>query len=123
MNIPELHMIQTKMESIPALHLSIPSPFGDNKVLSALVEIHPQPNQRMYIEIWGALPAFDITTLPEQRAKFASGYVTYPHNKLESYRTFCDNLAKVIAASPVFTNGIREMLTLHMNVQGFQSEE
>lgn len=123
MNIPELHMIQTKMESIPALHLSIPSPFEDNKVLSALVEIHPQPNRQTYIELWGTLPAFNSSTLPEQRAKFASGYVSYPHDKRESYRDFCNNMAKVISESPVFTDGIRTLLALHRDAQHFRAEE
>lgn len=126
MNTPELHVIDTKMETIPALHLSIPSPFENNKVLSALVEIHPQPNRQVYIELWGPLPAFEFTTLfttlPEQRAKFSSGYVTYPHDKRETYRDFCDNMAKVISESPVFTDGIREMLALHRDAQRFRTE-
>lgn len=123
MNIPEIHMFPTKIESIPALHLSIPSPFEANKILSALVEVHPQLNRQMYIELWGTLPAFDSTNLPEQRAKFASGYVTYPHDQLEGYREFANNLAKIISESPVFQDGIREMLVLHRNAQQFHSEE
>lgn len=123
MNIPELHMIQTTMETISALRLSIPSPFEDNKILSVLVEIHPKPNRQVYIEIWGSLPAFNSATVPEQRTIFSSGYVTYPHDKLETYRDFCNNMAEIVSKSPVFQEGIQRMLMLHMDAQQFHSEE
>ena len=123
MNIPEIHMIQTEIESIQAFRLSIPSPFEDNKVLSALVEVYPQPNRKMYIEFWGTLPAFDFAALPEQRAKFASGYVSCPYDKSETCHPFCDNLEKVVAESAVFADGLNEMLTLHKNAYDFPFED
>ena len=111
---PEFHILQTTMQPCYALQLSISSPFKENTIITATVELHLQPKheKRFYAELWGDWP-FEAPGMPPRRAKFGSGYIPITNPEPQDFSEFMDAVARSLSDCDFFLNGTKAMLTAH----------
>ncbi len=114
MNPPfEMHIIQTKCEVCQSLFFAVPSPFDQGITINVCVELHPRPNQRFYMEVWGTMPQV-IDDLPETRAKIASDLFIGPAVTPDmDWPQFLNALMQRIQQNGAFQRGIQELLSIH----------